>query len=275
MLSSENKVHPNSDFYLYTPSNLTKELFFYAVCVGHFIYESGYHLIRNNYNSFLLLLVQEGTMAVTVNKKTWLVQPGEIMILDGYQPHEYGCLKDANCLWIHFDGPMAQKQFNQLYKTFGAVISPRNLSSVQHTLLKIINTFRTHSPVRDSSMSKYITNILNELFLSGTKKRDLGASSLNLEHVLSYINKNYSEPITLNELAKEANLSPYYFTRLFSKETGFTPHQFIIITRINIAKFLLKTSTQSIKEIAFSCGFNSESSFCSAFKKAESVTPGE
>ena len=76
-------------------------------------------------------------------------------------------------------------------------------------------------------------------------------------------------------IAKNANLSPFYFTRVFTAETGFTPHQYLIATRLNSAKFLLKTPGISIKEIAFASGFNSESSFCSTFRKWENMTPSE
>ena len=54
-----------------------------------------------------------------------------------------------------------------------------------------------------------------------------------------------------------------------------TPHRYLIATRLNSAKFLLRTNGMSIKEIAYASGFNSESSFCSTFRKWEKVTPSE
>lgn len=54
-----------------------------------------------------------------------------------------------------------------------------------------------------------------------------------------------------------------------------TPHQYILAARINCAKFLLKTTNLSIKEVAFHSGFNDVSGFCTTFKKREHITPGE
>ena len=54
-----------------------------------------------------------------------------------------------------------------------------------------------------------------------------------------------------------------------------TPHKYLITTRMSNAKFLLKTSQMSVKEIAIRSGFSDESGFCTAFKKQEGMTPNE
>ena len=87
------------------------------------------------------------------------------------------------------------------------------------------------------------------------------------------MNEHFRENLRLEEISDSVSLSPFYFTRIFSAETGLTPHQYLIATRINTAKYLLTTGTSSIKEIAFQTGFHSESSFCSTFRKREGLTP--
>jgi AraC-like DNA-binding protein len=70
-------------------------------------------------------------------------------------------------------------------------------------------------------------------------------------------------------------LSPYHFARLFKAQTKFAPHQFLIVTRLDHAKILLKTSPRSVKEIAFDCGFRSEVGFVTTFKHKTGLTPTE
>ncbi|MCR5627211.1 MAG: helix-turn-helix transcriptional regulator [Lachnospiraceae bacterium] len=70
-----------------------------------------------------------------------------------------------------------------------------------------------------------------------------------------------------------ASLSPYYFSRLFKAETSFTPHQYVIETRISAAKYLLTSTSEPISQIAYKTGFPDESSFCACFRKKENVTP--
>lgn len=89
----------------------------------------------------------------------------------------------------------------------------------------------------------------------------------------SYINEHFADNITVEELAERAMISPYYFIRIFKNETGFTPHEYIVSVRINTAKYLLKNTRLTIKNIGFQTGFSCENVFCSAFKKHVGITP--
>ena len=66
-----------------------------------------------------------------------------------------------------------------------------------------------------------------------------------------------------------------YFSRLFKKETGYSPHEYVIQARVNAAKYFLQSARLSQKDICYSCGFSSESSFCTTFKKATGLTPSQ
>ena len=81
-----------------------------------------------------------------------------------------------------------------------------------------------------------------------------------------------AETIRLNDLAKITKTSTYHFCRLFKKTTGMTPYQYVMQQRIELGKQLLKENS-SIAEIALSCGFASQSSFTTAFRKYVGVTP--
>ena len=96
-----------------------------------------------------------------------------------------------------------------------------------------------------------------------------------INQAIDYILQHIEEKLTLNEVAAHCYFSPYYFSRLFKKETGFSPHSYVITTRISNAKFLLHSSDLSVKSICFATGFTSESSFCTTFKKETGMTPSE
>lgn len=272
MRSHEFLVNDSSDYYLYTPSTLAHQLFFYPICVGYFYYEPRYLLRRDHYDSFLIMLVTKGCCTLKLNGNISTISEGEVAFLDCYSPHEYGSEDKWEAAWLHFDGSLARAHYEHITETSGSVIIPRNKQTVEHALQKICNIFRNGWPIREASISKYITNILTELLLAPTISNTIN-TSVQLEDTISYITEHFADPISLEDLATKASLSPFYFTRVFTKETGMTPHQYLIATRINSAKFLLKTTTASIKEIAFNSGFTSESSFCTTFKKWEDVTP--
>lgn len=275
MRSNEPHVSSNSDYYLYTPSHTAQQLFFYPICVGYFVYEPEYFLRRNNYDSFLIMLIQKGECTITTNNGSQRALAGNVVLLDCYAPHQYESSVGWECLWLHFDGPMARAHYEHITRCFGNVLVSRNVQTVEHTLAKIYNTFRNSSRIKEASISKYITNILTEMLLSGTSREAMPQAQISLAETITYINEHFADSISLDDLASQASLSPFYFTRMFTKETGMTPHQYVIATRINAAKFLLKSSNTPVKEVAFSCGFSSESSFCTTFKKWENITPSE
>lgn len=275
MLFCEEYVSLGSDYYGYTPNTQTQKLFFYPVRVGHFLYKPGYFLKRTQYDSFLIMLVTSGTCTIIVSGKTFTACEGDVVLLDCYAPHQYGSSEGWEALWLHFDGPMARSYYEHITECSGIVLSPRDGKTVEHMLSKIYQIFRDGKHIIEASLSKYITIILTELILSDTKKEATPRIHQSLFDAVSYINKHFFESISLDSLSEQAALSPYHFTRIFKKQLGMTPHQYIVATRINAAKFLLKTTQLSVKEICFRTGFNSESSFCIAFKKHELLTPSQ
>lgn len=275
MRSKEPKVRAESDYYLYTPSATACRLYLYPICLGQFFYEAGYAISRSHYDSFLLMYVAKGCCHLQFENQSVTALKDQVILLDCYSPHEYGFPQDSEIYWIHFDGPLAREYYNTITEDRGYAFSVKNLYPVTHNMEKLLELFRTSSPIRESSVSLRISQILNELLASQAETGSSQSRSQVVENSLAYINEHFSEPLSLEEVARNANLSPYYFTRVFTRETGMTPHQYLIAARLNSAKYLLRTNGMSIKEIAFSSGFNSESSFCSTFKKWEKVTPSE
>lgn len=272
MFSQESHVMSNSDYYVYTPSITAKKLFFYPIYIGSFQYEANYHLNRTNYDSFLIMLVTEGSCDVCLNGQHYTADKGSIVFIDCYAPHQYGSSKEWSALWLHFDGPMAREYYNYIMQKWDNVFVPPNFQTVKYILEKIYKSFKTGEPISEPDVSVQITQILNSL-LSTELIGSSHASPAILKDAITYINEHFAEPVHLDAIAEKAALSPFYFTRLFAKETGMTPYHYLIATRISAAKFLLKSTSFSVKEIAFRSGFSSESSFCSAFKKYEHMTP--
>lgn len=82
-----------------------------------------------------------------------------------------------------------------------------------------------------------------------------------------------SHPATVAGLARREGMSVRHFSRLFRASTGTTVSDFAAQVRIERAKTLLADEQVLIKEVAFRCGFQSSSSFSSAFRRATSLTP--
>ena len=94
-----------------------------------------------------------------------------------------------------------------------------------------------------------------------------------LEKVLEYIDENYFQPLTLDELTEVGLMSKAQLIRLFNRHFGMPPIDYVLKKRIAIAKQLLQNTEDSVTQIAASVGFNSASNFINKFKKLEHMTP--
>lgn len=93
--------------------------------------------------------------------------------------------------------------------------------------------------------------------------------------VAQYIEENLGEQISLADLARLAHLSIFHFSRAFKQTFGMPPHRYHTSRRIERAKILLASLSQSVTEIALDTGFSDTSSFTAAFRKWTGRTPTE
>ncbi|MGX5845223.1 helix-turn-helix domain-containing protein [Mesorhizobium sp. ArgA1] len=95
-----------------------------------------------------------------------------------------------------------------------------------------------------------------------------------LARVLDYVDAHYADNIALSDLAAEARLSPYHFSRLFREATGQSPHHYLTLRRVKAAEDELVRNRASMAEIAQATGFGSQTNFIRVFQKATGMTPG-
>ena len=96
-----------------------------------------------------------------------------------------------------------------------------------------------------------------------------------VETAKEYIQNNYSKDISLDDVSRTVNISPYYFSKIFKEETGEGFVEYLTGIRIEKAKELLNTTEYSIKEICSMVGYADPNYFSRSFKKNVGVTPTE
>ena len=94
-----------------------------------------------------------------------------------------------------------------------------------------------------------------------------------LARVLAFIDAYPDRELGLEELAREACLSPFHFARSFKAATGVSPHRYVLQRRLDHAKALLGARALSLAEVALACGFSSQAHFSSSFKQTTGVSP--
>lgn len=123
-------------------------------------------------------------------------------------------------------------------------------------------------------ISGSLMGVISE-FLRGLRgERNVGSKLLpRLEKAYYYMNKNYSQQLSIDRLSYKFGFSESYFRKLFKNYYGISPHRYLRQVRINNAKTEMIHSRQSISDVAASCGFRTVHSFSKAFKQVEGISP--
>ena len=128
-------------------------------------------------------------------------------------------------------------------------------------------------------MLELITSIADDLAPdSSSPSAEDKTAMLHLEDIqnaIAFINDNLTEPLTLDDISRTANLSRSHFTALFRHMTGVTPYEYLLLQRIERAVTLLRESDVTIIGVAQECGFRNLANFNKAFKKVTGMTPSD
>ncbi len=101
------------------------------------------------------------------------------------------------------------------------------------------------------------------------------SSNYSVGRVQQYIEQHYGENISVSNLADMVYVSESTLNRLFKKEFSLTPFEYLIETRVEKSKTMLRRKSVAITDIADRCGFSSNSHFTSCFKRIIGMSPSD
>lgn len=158
----------------------------------------------------------------------------------------------------------------------------QNSIEIANLLNKIINICSSNLPLKDVladlNLQELIVNIIqsqNRLTLDQVAEAAINTNANPLAYITGFIKANIKEDIKLGVLSEKACMSKATFYRSFKKEFGISPLEYVISEKIKLAKILLSNPKNTIKSVAFECGFHDVNYFVRVFKKTESITPGQ
>jgi YesN/AraC family two-component response regulator len=122
-----------------------------------------------------------------------------------------------------------------------------------------------------------LANVRDQQVLSSTGITSISDfhNSEKIKQVYDYIEQNYSQRISLKEMADQLNMTTITFSRFMKRRTGKSFVEFLNAYRISVSTRMLIESTKHISEIAYSCGFNNLANFNKIFKKNKGLSPSE
>lgn len=96
-----------------------------------------------------------------------------------------------------------------------------------------------------------------------------------VQHVVSFIRKNYQRKLTLKEMSESVNLSPWWLCHLFRAHLDTSPERFLSQVRLEKAQDLLENTFLSVKEVMAEVGISDAGHFSRTFKAAYGTTPAK
>ena len=258
---------PGSYYYFFSPSEQAQELFYYPVWIGHYFCTQGYCIDRQSYPQMLLAYVHGGEFHIKYRGQT----RGDLILLDCTEPHHYSAADSLEFSYIHFLGLNSRALVRYLTQD-QFIFRGRQADLVGARLEELLMLYHYHQPPRDARCSALIYEMLIELEAPEVMASDRQSP---VNTVIRYIQQHFSEHLTLDILAGQANLSPFHFARMFKKQTGYAPLEYVLKVRLDTAKCLLKTTRIPIESIALQVGYGSSSSFANMFTQKVGLSPSQ
>lgn len=229
---------------------------------------------RGNTEFILWQYTIAGMGELVFDGNCFTLQAGQAMLLkiphnNYYRVHSQAKLWEF--IFVIMRGSECQRICEAVINMSGPVSAFYHSAQVLKTVGSIINNHHEKSPCELSALAYSLSMNLSTEILAGAGNKIVPER---LKSAKKYALKNFSTGITVDDLARTANMSYSHFVRDFTKTFNITPGAYLQQLRIEKAVNLLQNSPLSIKDIAIECGYASSSYFCRAFQFKLNSPPG-
>lgn len=244
----------------------------------------------HSHNCLELNMIAHGEGSYIINGKKYPIEPGDLFVINNKEPHMAVHKEELDIIVLVFDMDLLWKnkdicRFLSPFLSRKKQFSHRIANGVYDTEMadifhKMNKEYESQEKGWQMALESLLMYLLTLLYRCYDEKQELEEELDDFQKmyariyaVFNYIEKNFRKTITLDELASLISISPQYLCRCFKKVTGRTIFAYIEQMRVQYSCYLLRSTEDSITEIAFKSGFNSVSYYNRMFKKYEGRTP--
>lgn len=224
----------------------------------------GWHINRANTSGFSLHYVIKGCGVFSKNGESYRISAGDMFICAPGEDASYTADKNDpwDYLWISF--------------TCSAEIDPLFSEPVVHIPAAARIFTQLASSGNESAKEWMVCGLMYQLFamLAQFQNRP-SADKGYLSQAVSYIEDNYNQDLHISQIADILGLSRSYFCRVFKRQMGMSPQDYIVSYRLEQAEKLLTDTNLSQKEIARRVGYPDVYAFSRMFKRRYGIAPGQ
>ena len=237
-----------------------------------------------------LVLVRSGALEATVPGRSYLLQPGDILLIDSGEVHSLVPQPNAAWLSLRFSPRLIEEQLPEndgivgYRESFQVCRCSRQWSNeAASEVRQLIGSMYREDKEKRAGWQAAVRGSLYRLLVIAARelpdgdeeppRRDM--QDLNLKKTLSFLAENYTRDISLKECADAIGFNMNYFSRFFRSHTGIHFHQYLTALRLQKAERLLLSTGLSITEIIYQSGFQNAKTFNRVFKNVHGCSPRE
>lgn len=226
--------------------------------------DESYYIRRRKSSQYILEYIIEGEGTVEIEEYVYHPKKGDVYFLPRDIPHVYYSSKKNpwTKIWVNIKGPMV----DYLASNYELGYYFENLD-IYDEMKSIISIAKKSNDVL--AASEIIFKIFNKMYSSAQNRKKYALSDM----IKDYIDANITGKITIEDMSHYVGKSPSQITKVFKATYNITPYEYLIKTKINLSKNLLKNTSLTIKEIAERLSFTDEYYFSNIFKKRVGISP--
>ncbi len=232
-----------------------------------------YKIKRNNSPIYVFEYIISGTGAVKTGAAEFYPSEGDIYILHRGSSHEYYS-DDRNPwikVWFNAKGTLID-HLMEVYK-LGNINHIQNYD-LSGLFFKMIEIARMNS-IDHRRIFEQASIVLHELLIKIAAKLEGEKESPNYDalKIKQYLDQHIEDKVAVKDLGDLVYHSPSHIIRIYKKEYGVTPYDYLLNKKLEMAILMLLNTNMSVKEIAFKLKFADEHYFCNFFKSKTGQSP--
>lgn len=251
------------------------------ICYNH-LQEPVFRTQSSDIDFYQWIYCIDGQGEVIIKGRKTILSPGKLVLIFPNEEHSYHAITEE---WhvhiIGFSGNCCAEVL-QTFKMYESGIYHSNDEELfGRYLSQMLDVYNARDEAGHIDMKKVSTlcyDFLLELSFAVEYVSSTIAVTENvaIREIINYMEEHYREPITLDDLARQVNLSRSYVSEIFKKEIQTTVIQYLTMIRLSRARvMLIEHPEMKIREVASKCGFENPSYFGEVFKKETGMTPVE
>jgi len=240
------------------------------------VYSIGYSACRSGYgygpavrDKYLVHYIHEGCGIFTIDGQTYNLKAGQGFLIPPYKTTYYQAdkRKPWTYYWIAFNGGETKEL---IYKA-GLGKDKFTFSVKDDTEIMAVFDRFLNKPCNQYHYIAGVYSIFGDIVDSSDDA--IIKTQTHIDKAIEYIDKNYSDHITVAQVAEHVGIDRSYMYKLFKQHTGYSPQQILLNTRLSASRQMISDESYSIAEIAYACGFESVGYFSNAFKNKYGASP--